>query len=91
VVDVGAESAEPDWQVGEKPEIPPQMVLEGDAGRPGGDVVLDDREARAVRRQETRIAVPVVDRGEPADQPLGVGAHARLPARDVAGVEDDVH
>src|SRR5262245_51266524 len=90
----------PDWrparqpakakrQIGEEPEVPPQVILERDAGRPGRDVALDDRQAGAIGGQETCVAVPVVDRGEPADEPLRVRAHTRLPARDVAGVENN--
>ena len=62
MIDVGAERAEPERQVGEEPEIPAQVVLEGHARRRRGDVRLGDGQPRAIGRHQTGVAVPLVDR-----------------------------
>ena len=91
VVDVRPERAQPERQVPEKPEVPSEMVLEGHAGGPRRDIGLLDWEARTVGRHETRVVVHAVDRRQASDEALRVRPHARLPPRDVASVEDDVH
>ena len=74
VVDIGAQPGQAPGEVAEKPQVPGQMVLEGDPRAPRGDVRLTDREAGPVPGDDARVAVDAVDPGQPGDQAPGVVA-----------------